>query len=178
MLFRSPQVAPVNPTSEPPLAESEELPGEPVTRGESVGSPETSGGPGESSESLESSEPAEPALVLERRGSDLLFYAELSIEAARACGVDLEVGGPVVEVVAVSPAGGNPELRREQIPLELPLRAAQRMGGFRPADAIRAALGWSGSGGFVPLAVGRSLDELGRPEAGTLAERAEQAMGR
>ncbi len=120
--------------------------------------------------------PSQEVLVMDRRRSTLSLYFELPAEVLDRCKGERAAGRAVVQVVAFSPAGEHPIRRERTLELGDKQKGVLRVDGFAESDAVRAALGWLTEDGFRPLAVARSLDELGAPAVGTIAERAEREL--
>lgn len=121
-------------------------------------------------------EEASPSLVIEQRDHELLLYFELPSKSLDPLCAQDPGGRPAIRIVSFSPAQDHPARRDRSVDLSIEASGSLRLAGFLPGDAIRAALGWMSGDAFVPLSVGCSLAELGAPEAGTIAFRAEAAF--
>lgn len=122
-----------------------------------------------------------PYLVIDQESSSLSLYWELPPSALAHCGVDLNDGGPAIRLVAFTPSGISPvrserTLNIEAAPGELGT-GTRFLPEFGKPAVVRAALGWQSSDGFLPLSVGRSLQEWNESDdfAGLL-ERAESEL--
>lgn len=123
-----------------------------------------------------------PALVLSQDHSGLALYWELPRAALLRCSVDEADGRAALRLVGFSATGVSPGRVDETIPLEEVMLVSDSddlqigrlsLAGFAAPMAVRAALGWASEDGFLPLTVGRFLEECGADRAArTLAERA------
>jgi hypothetical protein len=123
-----------------------------------------------------------PALVLSQDQSGLGLYWELPRAALLRCSVDEADGQAALRLVGFSATGVSPGRVDETILLEEVMLLSDQdevqVGKLSRQDfaapmAVRAALGWASEDGFLPLTVGRFLEECGADRAArTLAERA------
>lgn len=104
-------------------------------------------------------------LVTRRAGGSLLLYWELSPSSLERCALDLPEGAPSIRIVAITPSGARPTrvettfaLREGEVLSETTGRSS--LGGFAENAVIVTALAWSQREGFLPLCVGRQLEEL------------------
>jgi len=125
-----------------------------------------------------------PALILAQNDQELALYWELPTSALEHCGVDLSEGDAALRLVAFSPAGNTPERHERTILLSAvknPVNTsdpflgagALRLPEFCEPTAVRAAIGWANEDEFLPLCVGRTVEECGAAsDTGTLMIRA------
>lgn len=108
-----------------------------------------------------------PCLILKQSKKSLSLYWELPGSALEHCGVDSDEGQATVMLVAFTPSGAAPV--RDEYTLELPSPEEQDPRGagvkklkeLAEPSVVRAALGWESDEGFLPLCVGRSVEEWG-----------------
>ncbi|GEM_PF-1756269 len=114
----------------------------------------------------------DPALVLAQSKAGLEIYWELPKTSLEECGVDLSEGHAALRLVAFSAAGSSP--KRSDLTFVLSEFAADekvnsgladvgrmRLSEFPSPQSVRAAIGWETEDGFLPLSVGKTIEELG-----------------
>jgi hypothetical protein len=129
-----------------------------------------------------------PALVLFSEPGRVLLYWELPLRALEQCGVDVNEGEARLRLVSVVPRGASPERFERSIALSdgqevIGAEALSRGAGWLSVDdlpigaTVRAAVGWEFEDAFLPLAVARSIEQLGADrDALALVVRAEAAF--
>jgi hypothetical protein len=125
---------------------------------------------------------AQPFLILAQKAGGLSLYWELPRVALRRCSVDEGEGTAALRLVGFSPSGPVPGRVDKTIPLgethmlkdEADFQAGSLvLDEFGAPLAVRAALGWESEDGFLPLTVGRYLEEcLGDRSIEGVADRA------
>jgi hypothetical protein len=125
--------------------------------------------------------------VLSQQPDGLVLYWELPRAALARCSVDEADGRAALRVVGFSASGSNPGRVDKTLALgpamllmddgELQI-GRMTLPEFGPPVAVRAARGWESSDGFLPLTVGRFLEECGADhDTQDLADRAAQHLG-
>jgi len=129
-----------------------------------------------------------PALVLVSEPGRVFLYWELPLRALEECGVDVNEGAAHLRLVALVPRGATPERFERSIPLSYGHEVANadlvhRGAGWLSVDdlppgaTVRAAVGWEFEDAFLPLAVARSIEQLGADrDAVALVRRAEAVL--
>jgi len=113
----------------------------------------------------------EPRLVLLHTSYGVDLYWELTVAALERCGIDATQGRAVVRGVAFRADGRTPRREERTVPLAVDLETTQsgklRFDEWGAQGALRAALGWEVDGDFLPLVVGRPLEELSERAVGS-----------
>lgn len=129
-----------------------------------------------------------PALVLVSEPGRVFLYWELPRRALEECGVDVNEGAAHLRLVALVPRGAIPERFERSIPLSDGHEVASEdvvhrgagwlsVDDLPPGATVRAAVGWEFEDAFLPLAVARSIEQLGADrDAVALVSRAEAVL--
>lgn len=112
-----------------------------------------------------SAQSSEPHLLLIQSEADLTLYWELSHDSEASSSV-------LIKVVGFAPCGTSPERQEKSVAISGRVGHV-RLTEFSSPKAVRAALGEEQEEGFVPLVVGRFIEEYaGDPSNGSLLSRA------
>jgi hypothetical protein len=106
-----------------------------------------------------------PALVVSHQGELVHLYWELPSAVLDQCGVDPEEGQACIRVVAFTPSGHRPSRQErtfwlhqgQKLTSDSGLMAVDSISG---TAAVRAALGWAVGDSFLPICVGKTLEQL------------------
>ncbi len=154
-------------TGQPPVVVEAELDSSEQTPLESVGAAIESG----ATQTVAVQAVAEPRLVLVQNSHGVDLYWELPVAALERCGIDATQGQAVVRGVAFRADGRTPRREERTVPLAVDLGATQsgklHFDEWGTGGALRAALGWEIDGDFLPLVVGRPLEELSERAVGS-----------
>lgn len=123
-----------------------------------------------------------PALVIRVLPSVVRLYWELPHAVLEQCGVDRNDGAACLRLVTIIPSGNRPQRVDHTYDLDQGHLISQ-VAGWIEVDsiaglaAIRAALGWRSGDLFLPICVGKSVEQLGSDgSAQTLLSRAQQFL--